>query len=166
MGTMTTESEDNQDDHTAANSAQLKFRNYVPRDAALRQFCIPRPSVEELEKQIDREAGDAVRSAANEDVLSQIAPRRPNWDLKRDVEKKLAVLSKRTDRAIFELIRIKVSEAVRSDDFSQEHRETPADKAETGVVGHTLLAAMERLERISQEDDEHNPLAQSVLVFP
>ena len=31
------------------------------------------------------------------------APKKPNWDLKRDVEKKLAKLERRTQRALFEL---------------------------------------------------------------
>ncbi|PFH33370.1 cwf18 pre-mRNA splicing factor protein [Besnoitia besnoiti] len=98
--------DDNQNEHVP-----LKFRNYVPRDVALRRFCLPRPSVEELEKQIDKEANNAVKSAANEDVVSQIAPRRPNWDLKRDVEKKLSILSRKTDRAIVDLIRMKIADA-------------------------------------------------------
>lgn len=37
--------------------------------------------------------------------LSNLAPRKPDWDLKRDVAKKLERLEKRTQRAIAELIR-------------------------------------------------------------
>jgi coiled-coil domain-containing protein 12 len=33
-----------------------------------------------------------------------IAPRKPNWDLKRDVEKKLGRLERATQRAVGELI--------------------------------------------------------------
>jgi len=33
-----------------------------------------------------------------------LAPKKPNWDLKRDVEKKLEVLEKRTQRAIVKLL--------------------------------------------------------------
>ena len=41
-----------------------------------------------------------------EDVdLLSLAPRKPDWDLKRDVEKKLKRLEKRTARAIAELTR-------------------------------------------------------------
>ena len=38
------------------------------------------------------------------DLLS-LAPRKPDWDLKRDVEKKVKRLEKRTARAIAELTR-------------------------------------------------------------
>jgi coiled-coil domain-containing protein 12 len=34
-----------------------------------------------------------------------LAPKKPNWDLKRDVEKKLEKLDRRTQRAIYEIIR-------------------------------------------------------------
>ena len=34
-----------------------------------------------------------------------MAPKKPNWDLKRDVEKKLEKLERRTQRAIYEIIR-------------------------------------------------------------
>lgn len=37
--------------------------------------------------------------------LTNLAPRKPDWDLKRDVAKKMEKLEKRTQRAIAELIR-------------------------------------------------------------
>jgi len=33
-----------------------------------------------------------------------LAPKKPNWDLKRDVEKKLAKLEKRTKKAVIEIL--------------------------------------------------------------
>ena len=39
-----------------------------------------------------------------------MAPRKPDWDLKRDVAKKLAKLEKRTQRAIAILIRERLME--------------------------------------------------------
>lgn len=37
--------------------------------------------------------------------MTSLAPRKPDWDLKRDASKKLERLEKRTQRAIAELIR-------------------------------------------------------------
>lgn len=37
--------------------------------------------------------------------IQNLAPRKPDWDLKRDVKKKLDILERRTQRAIAELIR-------------------------------------------------------------
>jgi len=39
----------------------------------------------------------------------KLAPRKPDWDLKRDVAKKLEKLERRTQRAIAELIRMLIS---------------------------------------------------------
>ena len=38
-----------------------------------------------------------------------IAPRKPNWDLKRDAQKKLDILDRQTDRAIVEIVRATVA---------------------------------------------------------
>lgn len=40
----------------------------------------------------------------NSQDLVNLAPRKPDWDLKRDVAKKLEKLERRTERAIAELI--------------------------------------------------------------
>lgn len=41
----------------------------------------------------------------NEIDIQNLAPRKPDWDLKRDVAKKLEILDRRTQRAIAEIIR-------------------------------------------------------------
>lgn len=42
--------------------------------------------------------------------LANLAPRKPDWDLKRDIAKKLEKLERRTQRAIAELIRERLKE--------------------------------------------------------
>lgn len=39
-----------------------------------------------------------------QDPFLNIAPKKPNWDLRRDVQKKLDKLEKRTQKAIFQLM--------------------------------------------------------------
>ena len=39
-----------------------------------------------------------------QDVLVNVAPKKANWDLKRDIEKKLDKLERRTQRAILEVM--------------------------------------------------------------
>lgn len=41
----------------------------------------------------------------NPQDLFNLQPKKPNWDLKRDVEKKLERLDRRTQKAVLELIR-------------------------------------------------------------
>lgn len=44
-------------------------------------------------------------TAETDDNAITIAPRKPNWDLKRDLQPKLKALERQTDRAIAELVR-------------------------------------------------------------
>lgn len=58
---------------------------------------------------MDFQVKDHLESAKSEMVIDQLdvaslAPRKPDWDLKRDVSAKLAKLEKQTQRAIAELI--------------------------------------------------------------
>lgn len=58
--------EDVEESSSLSSSFELRFRNYVPKDRKLRQFCLPRPSIDELEKQIALEAESAVQAAKDE----------------------------------------------------------------------------------------------------
>lgn len=142
-------------------SPEIRFRNYVPKDPKLRQFCLPRPSVEELEKQIAKEAQGAVQAAKEEDILSQVAPRRPNWDLKRDVERKITILSRRTDKAIVQLIREKIEqskttkELLKDEDVGKKDFETSAESLtrEEIEIGQSVLTAMNEMDKLEDDDD-------------
>lgn len=63
----------------------------------------------------------------NEIDLQNLAPRKPDWDLKRDVAKRLEVLERRTQRAIAEIIR----ERLRSN-------QGEIDLQAVNAVGYTL----------------------------
>jgi coiled-coil domain-containing protein 12 len=49
--------------------------------------------------------------------LFNLAPKKPNWDLKRDVEKKLQRLERKTQKAIYEIIRKRLEQD--KDSFAQ-----------------------------------------------
>ncbi|CDJ44745.1 hypothetical protein, conserved [Eimeria tenella] len=145
-------------------SPEIRFRNYVPKDPKLRQFCLPRPSVEELEKQIAKEAQEAVQAAKEEDILSQVVPRRPNWDLKRDVERKITILSRRTDKAIVQLIREKIEqnkkakELASTEEVGKKDFETATEhlSKEEIELGQTVMNAMNEMNEIDDFDDEED----------
>ncbi len=48
--------------------------------------------------------------------MVDLAPRKPNWDLKRDLDVKLAKLERRTDLAIAQIIRERLREAGNEED--------------------------------------------------
>ncbi|XP_075971761.1 coiled-coil domain-containing protein 12 [Anticarsia gemmatalis] len=82
-----------------------KFRSYKPQDETLQEAkledAVP-PAVEDEVKDL-LEAGKEKVVLQDLDI-SSLAPRKPDWDLKRDVSKKLERLERRTQKAIAELI--------------------------------------------------------------
>ncbi|CAH2071170.1 unnamed protein product, partial [Iphiclides podalirius] len=82
-----------------------KFRSYRPQDETLQEAKLEdaEPAV------VDNEVKDLLEAGKEKVVLqdldiSSLAPRKPDWDLKRDVAKKLEKLERRTQKAIAELI--------------------------------------------------------------
>merc|ERR1711934_407488 len=86
------------------------FRNYRPHNEDLKKFVVEPPAVPDLEKELVEMCLEQVQAdeAAREGQLT-IQPRKANWDLKRDVAKKLEKLENRTRKAIVEMIREKIA---------------------------------------------------------
>ncbi|CAA7271489.1 unnamed protein product [Cyclocybe aegerita] len=88
----------------------IKTRNFDPESRTLKKHTqddvVMQDTVENqvagLAEQII--ADDEKRRAQELDVFN-IQPKRPNWDLKREMDKKLAKLERRTQEAIHTLIR-------------------------------------------------------------
>ncbi|KAF8936475.1 mRNA splicing factor [Dissophora ornata] len=91
----------------------LSFRNYTPINNDLKaddsKITTPADIGDTVEKKMEGvvekviEEEDAKR-AKDIDIFN-LAPKKPNWDLKRDIEPKLLKLEKRTRAAVIELIR-------------------------------------------------------------
>ncbi|KAJ7709648.1 mRNA splicing factor [Mycena rosella] len=90
----------------------IKSRNFDPEARTLKKRAII-PEDVDMEDTIERDvaglaeniiAEDEARRAQELDVFN-IAPKRPNWDLKREMDKKLSKLQRRTQEAIHTLIR-------------------------------------------------------------
>ncbi|KAF8197492.1 cwf18 pre-mRNA splicing factor-domain-containing protein [Pholiota molesta] len=88
----------------------IKSRNFDPESRTLKkrtqEDAVMQDTVENRVKGLAEQiiADDEKRRAQELDVYN-IAPKRPNWDLKREMEKKVAKLERRTQEAIHTLIR-------------------------------------------------------------
>ncbi|KAH0830659.1 mRNA splicing factor [Lanmaoa asiatica] len=88
----------------------LSNRNFDPETRTLRKHTQNgRLTQDTVEKNVEGMAENIIaedeqRRAQELDVFN-IAPKRPNWDLKRETEKKLARLERKTQEAIHTLIR-------------------------------------------------------------
>ncbi|KAK7693821.1 hypothetical protein QCA50_003393 [Cerrena zonata] len=102
----------------------IKHRTFDPESRGLKKHSAQDDIVMEdtVEKKVDGLAEqiiaeDAERRAQELDLFN-IAPKRANWDLKRDMEKKLAKLDRETQQAIHTLIRQRLAaEKGQSDDL-------------------------------------------------
>ncbi|XP_053121818.1 coiled-coil domain-containing protein 12 [Hemicordylus capensis] len=94
------------EEEEAAKHTELKLRNYTPEDEDLKTRVVPQAKPASVEDKVKDQLEAAKPEPIIEEVdLANLAPRKPDWDLKRDVAKKLEKLEKRTQRAIAELIR-------------------------------------------------------------
>jgi len=88
----------------------IKFRNYRPRTKDLKHMARENTKPEDIESQVkDIMETNALDPEDTELDVMNLAPRKPNWDLKRDLDKKLAKLQRRTDKAIKDLIRARIA---------------------------------------------------------
>ncbi|ERL95605.1 coiled-coil domain-containing protein 12 [Dendroctonus ponderosae] len=87
------------------------FRSYQPQDARLQQNLLSDSRPEDIGQQVREqlEAGAAPIVLEQLDVTA-LAPRKPDWDLKRDLGPKTARLERQTQRAIAELIRQRLND--------------------------------------------------------
>ncbi|KAF9514460.1 hypothetical protein BS47DRAFT_1343021 [Hydnum rufescens UP504] len=88
---------------------RFKQRNFDPETRTLRKHAQDDEPEDTVEKQVEGLAEKIIAEdeerRAQELDLFNIAPKRANWDLKRDMEKKLAKLDRKTQESIHTLIR-------------------------------------------------------------
>ncbi|XP_078072019.1 coiled-coil domain-containing protein 12 [Mustelus asterias] len=123
--------EDEETDDEDVKHKELKLRNYIPEDKELKERQVPKAKPASVEEKVKDQLEAGKPEPIIEEVdLMNLAPRKPDWDLKRDVAKKLERLEKRTQRAIAELIREKLKDneddlasavgAVKQEDYDSE----------------------------------------------
>ena len=108
-----TEQDPNQD----VSSIILSGRNYDATTRAPKLGFENDPSAQEntLERKAQELAEATKKQAEQEDQqdrpldLFKLQPKKPNWDLKRDLDRKLDILNVRTDNAIAKLVRQRIA---------------------------------------------------------
>lgn len=86
--------------------------------------------------------------------LFQLQPKKPNWDLKRDLDEKLKILNVRTDNAIAKLVRQRIENAQRA---AKERGAQPSggESGEAvGIEGEMLVEGIHVREREEEDDNE------------
>ncbi|XP_050071361.1 coiled-coil domain-containing protein 12 [Anopheles maculipalpis] len=82
------------------------FRNYKPETEEFQEPTATDDHAGIVEKEVGTHLEMMQTPIVIEEIdIANLAPRKPDWDLKRDVSKKLEKLERRTQKAIAELIR-------------------------------------------------------------
>ena len=105
---------------------------------------VEKPIVPSVEEQV--EPAEIVHNDATQEPLLNLAPKRPNWDLKRDLEPQMKKLRGMTDRAILRAIAARVE---------AEQEQQQAGSANEAAEKVDLAKAVERQQKMAahEEDD-------------
>jgi coiled-coil domain-containing protein 12 len=158
-----------QTEQAGAATTFLSGRNYdaETKGPKLGFETAPSEGQETLEKKAATLAAETKRQAEEEEKadkpldLFKIQPKKPNWDLKRDLERKLEILNVRTDNAIARIVRERITnqqkaakqksaEAANGQANGSGQEEGDAEAA--GIDGTTLVEATNVREREDEED--------------
>ncbi|KAH0952690.1 hypothetical protein HN011_007437 [Eciton burchellii] len=104
------ESKENKD-NKAENLPKPKFRSYKPQDESLKNNIIHDAKPGDVEAAVKEQLDAANSKVVIEELdISNLAPRKPDWDLKRDIAKRLEILERKTQKAIAEEVRARLKE--------------------------------------------------------
>lgn len=145
-------------------STYLSGRNYDPttRGPKLGFESAPIEDQETLEDRA-QEIVDATAKEAEEEEkadkpidLFKLQPKKPNWDLKRDLQRKMDVLNVRTENAIARLVRERIEasqKAARLRTNGRELDEGSVEGEDVGMEGTTLVEGVHIREREEEEEE-------------
>jgi coiled-coil domain-containing protein 12 len=122
----------------ATKNAKLGFENAPVGEA-----------VETVEEQAQRIEAATAEQAAQAEVEAQkgidlfkLQPKKPNWDLKRDLDEKMKILNVRTQNAIARLVRERIENSKKQALEKKQSEPTTDDgeqAEEVGIEGSTLV---------------------------
>ncbi|KAK5127632.1 hypothetical protein LTR85_006973 [Meristemomyces frigidus] len=149
-------------------STYLSGRNYDPetKGPKLGFETAPSQGKETLERKAAALAEATKRQAEEEEKadkpldLFKLQPKKPNWDLKRDLDRKMEILNVRTDNAIARLVRERIANQqkaakARAESANGSANGTPHADGEgeaVGMEGASLVEATNVREREDEED--------------
>ncbi|KAH0171286.1 hypothetical protein KCU67_g2252, partial [Aureobasidium melanogenum] len=152
------------------SSILLSGRNYDATTRAPKLGFENDPSAQEhtLERKA-QELAEATKKQAEQEAqqdkpldLFKLQPKKPNWDLKRDLDRKLDILNVRTDNAIAKLVRQRIAATQ-----AEKRKATGVTNDEgeaVGMEGAELLEATNLREKEDEEEARREDEAQADLL--
>jgi coiled-coil domain-containing protein 12 len=142
----------------------LSGRNYdvQTRGPKLGFENAPSADVTTLEQQADVIASATAIQAAKDEAevekgidLFKLQPKKPNWDLKRDLAEKMKILDVRTQNAIARLVKERIENAKKEVKKKGKQVETEGNGQgeEVGIDGNALVEGVHLREKEKEEDE-------------
>ncbi|RKF71877.1 Pre-mRNA-splicing factor cwf18 [Golovinomyces cichoracearum] len=93
--------------------------------------------------------------------LFKLQPKKPNWDLKRDLDKVLQILNVRTENAIARMVRERIKGAQssiesKSKSSTNKNSSTPDKDEEIGIDGVELVERVNLREKADKEEENNS----------
>ncbi|KIW16659.1 hypothetical protein PV08_03847 [Exophiala spinifera] len=156
--------EKQEDEQSTTTDKYLSGRNYdiASKNAKLGFENAPIANLETLEQQADRIAAATAEQAAQDEAeaekgidLFKLQPKKPNWDLKRDLAEKMKILDVQTQNAIARLVRQRIESAKREakdKGVVPEKEENGYQGEEVGIEGNTLVEGIHLREQEEERE--------------
>ncbi|KAL4809734.1 cwf18 pre-mRNA splicing factor-domain-containing protein [Aspergillus unguis] len=115
-------------------------------------------TLESQAEEIAREIAEQAKKDEDADQpidLFKLQPKKPNWDLARDLDEKMKILNVRTQNAIAKLVRQRIEDAQRA---AKAKAGANGDKQgeEVGIEGEMLVEGIHVREREEAEDEDED----------
>lgn len=169
----TEQEQEQRPDDSNSTDRYLSGRNYdvANKNAKLGFESVPVGDTETLEEQAERIAASTAEQAARDELeaekgidLFKLQPKKPNWDLKRDLAEKMKILDVRTQNAIARLVRERIEDAKKeatNKGKAPQESENGDQGEEVGLEGSTLVEGIhlreqeeERQAQLEAEEDD------------
>ncbi|PON23503.1 cwf18 pre-mRNA splicing factor [Trichoderma gamsii] len=147
-----------------ATTIHLSGRNYDPetRGPKLRfdappTLALEKATLEEQAADVEAEIREQAAKEAEDDKgldLFKLQPKKPNWDLKRNLDQKMELLNSRTDNAIAKLVRERVTGAQKAAQKTAGVDSGNLDGDAAGVDGIALVEGLRVREQEEQEEEQ------------
>ncbi|KAK2612356.1 hypothetical protein QQS21_001620 [Conoideocrella luteorostrata] len=152
----------------------LSGRNYDPEtkgpklgfDQAPNEY-LEKPTLEEQAAVVETGIRQQAAAEALDDKgldLFKLQPRKPNWDLKRNLESKLDILNVRTDNAIARLVRERIVGAQKAATNSSSVDSSKLDGDSVGMDGIALVEGL-RVREQEEEEEERRELEEDAALM-
>ncbi|CAG9999542.1 unnamed protein product [Clonostachys byssicola] len=157
-------------EQTDVSTKHLSGRNYDPETRGPKlgfeappTLALEKATLEEQAAEVEEEVKAHAEEEAKDDKgvdLFKLQPKKPNWDLKRNLEQKMEILNTRTDNAIARLVRERITAAQKATKTAPGKENGDVDGEAAGMDGVALVEGLrvremeEEEERREQEEDE------------